>query len=421
MHEPTEAAVLAAPAAPFVAVKYRYRWVVLFAFMLIMGVQQLLWITFAPITTTAMQFYHQSEMSIGLLSLVFMVVYLVVSFPASWVIDTLGFRVAVGIGAALTGVFGMLRGVLGSDFGWVMACQIGIAVGQPFIINAVAKVAVRWFPLKERATASGLAWLMGYLGLVAGLVLTPVLAGSQDAIPRTLVYYGLASLVAAAFFLLVSRENPPTPQGTPEEEVRALVFDGLKQMLRSRDFLLFNAIFFIGLGVFNGVSTWIELILKPRGITSAQAGLIGGAMVACGVLGSAVIPMLSDRFRNRTKFILVALIGCIPGLLGLTFLSSFPLLLVSAGVLGFFMLSTAPIGFQYCAEVGHPAPEATSTGVLMSMGQFSGILFIFGMDLLKGPDGSMTLPLVALAGLMVVAVVISVFLKESKMLLASKK
>ena len=31
------------------------------------------------------------------------------------------------------------------------------------------------------------------------------------------------------------------------------------------------------------------------------------------------------------------------------------------------------------------------------------------------------LPLVALAGLMVVAVVISVFLKESKMLLASKK
>lgn len=411
----------AAAPAPFVALKHRYRWVVLFAFMLVMGVQQLLWITFAPVTKSAMALYGQSELSVGLLSMVFMIVYLVVSFPASWVIDTYGFRVAVGIGAALTGVFGLLRGLLGHDFGWVMACQIGIAVGQPFILNAVSKVAVRWFPLKERATASGLAWLMGYVGLVAGLALTPVLAPSPDRIPGTLVLYGVASLVAAAGFLAVAREHPPTPQGTPEEEVRALVFDGLKQMVRSRDFVLFNLIFFIGLGVFNGVSTWIELILVPRGITSAQAGLIGGAMVACGVAGSAVLPQLSDRFRNRTKFILVALVGCIPGLLGLTFLSSFPWLLVSAGVLGFFMLSTAPIGFQYCAEVGHPAPEATSTGVLMSMGQFSGILFIFGMDLLKGPDGSMTVPLVGLAVLMLVAVVLSLFLKESKMLLASKK
>jgi hypothetical protein len=96
-------------------------------------------------------------------------------------------------------------------------------------------------------------------------------------------------------------------------------------------------------------------------------------------------------------------------------------MLVSAGVLGFFMLSTAPIGFQYSAEVGYPAPEGTSTGVLMCMGQFSGILFIFGMDALKGADGSMTLPLIGLIVLMVIAVAIATLLKESRMLIGGKK
>ena len=85
---------------------YSYRWVVLLAFMSIIVVNQLLWITFAPITSTAVEYYRVSELSIGLLSLIFMIVYILVSFPASWVIDTYGVRVGVGIGAALTGIFG---------------------------------------------------------------------------------------------------------------------------------------------------------------------------------------------------------------------------------------------------------------------------------------------------------------------------
>lgn len=418
---PSSPSASAAPVAKIVA--YPYRWIVLGAFMLVMAVQQLTWISFAPITSRAMAFYGQSEISIGLLSMVFMIVYLVVSFPASWVIDTWGLRAGVGIGAVLTGVFALLRGLLATNFAWVMVAQIGIAVGQPFILNAVAKVASRWFPLKERATASGLAWLMGYLGLIAGFAVTPMLVPTEDGagIPSMLMIYGIVSAVACGLFLLFGREKPRTPQGSPEEEVRALVFDGLKSMVKQRDFVLFNLIFFIGLGVFNGVSTWIEQILKPRGISSEDAGLIGAAMVVMGVVGSAVIPMLSDRFRNRTKIILVALAGCVPGLLGFTLFHSVGWLIASAAVLGFFMLSTAPVGFQYCAEVGHPAPEGTSTGVLMSMGQFSGILFIYAMDWLKDPKtGSMTLPLIGLVVLMVVAVVISLFLKESKLLTQSR-
>jgi fucose permease len=92
---------------------YGYRWVVLLAFMFATAVNQLLWITFAAITGDAARYYGVSDLSIGILSMSFMIVYIFVSIPASWAIDTYGIRVAVGIGAALTGVFGLLRRDLG--------------------------------------------------------------------------------------------------------------------------------------------------------------------------------------------------------------------------------------------------------------------------------------------------------------------
>ena len=81
---------------------YPYRWVVLLAFMAVIFVNQVLWITFASITGPAAAFYGVSDLAIAALALSFMVVYIVVSIPASWVIDTYGLRVGVGIGAVLT-------------------------------------------------------------------------------------------------------------------------------------------------------------------------------------------------------------------------------------------------------------------------------------------------------------------------------
>ena len=75
---------------------YGYRWVILLAFMGVIAVNQLLWITFAAVTTQAVQFYAVSDLAIGLLSLSFMAVYILVSFPASWIIDTYGLRAGVG-------------------------------------------------------------------------------------------------------------------------------------------------------------------------------------------------------------------------------------------------------------------------------------------------------------------------------------
>ncbi len=142
---------------------YQYRWVMLLVFMLVIFMNQLSWISFAPITGPAAAFYNVSDLKIGLLSLVYMMVYIAVSVPASWIIDTYGIRFAVGIGAALTGVFGLMRGLVAQDYNLVLTAQIGLAVGQPFILNAMTTVAARWFPVGQRAIAAGMGSLAMYV------------------------------------------------------------------------------------------------------------------------------------------------------------------------------------------------------------------------------------------------------------------
>src|SRR5664280_1116942 len=399
---------------------YGLRWMMLTVYMVMVAVNQLLWITFAPITGEATKYYAVSDLRIGILSLCFMIVYIVVSIPASWVIDKFGIRIGVGIGAAFTGVFGLVRGFAGTDYNWLLIAQIGIAIGQPFILNAITKLAARWFPMEERATAAGLGTLAMYMGILLGMTLTPYLIIGSG-IGGMLYIYGIISILTSVVFIVLIKEGPPTAPCLPEQEERSLVYDGFKQTLRTKDFILLMIIFFIGLGVFNAVTTWIEDILRPRGFTATQAGITGGLMIVGGIIGALFIPILSDRYKKRTPFIIIALVGATLGLTGITFATTYWLLLTSGAVLGFFLLSSGPIGFQYGAEITFPASEGTSNGMLLLMGQVSGIAFIFGMDSLKSQaTGSMTRSLVILIGLMIVSILMSVRLKESVILSREK-
>ncbi len=395
---------------------YRFRWTILSIYMFLIAVNQMLWITFAPITTDATKYYGVSDLWIGILSMCFMIVFVVVSIPASWIIDKYGIRVGIGIGAAFTGIFGLLRGFVTTDFTLLMMAQVGIAIGQPFILNAITKFAARWFPIAERATAAGLGTLAMYVGILAGMIVTPhLIIGSG--IGGMLYIYGIIAMVSAVVFIVFAKEGPPTAPCRPDQEERSLVYDGYKNLFKVRDFNWLLFIFFIGLGVFNCVTTWIENILSPRGFSATQAGITGGLMIAGGIIGAIVIPILSDYYQKRTPFMIIALAGATICLAGITFATSYWLLLVSGAGLGFFLLSSGPIGFQYGAEITYPTSEGTSNGMLLLMGQISGIAFIFAMDIFKSPvTGSMTIPLLVLIGLMFLGIMMSTQLKESSLI-----
>lgn len=389
---------------------YKYRWVVLGVFMFINLTIQMLWITYAPITGPAASYYGVTDLQIGFLAMSFMIAFIPLSIPVSWVIDTYGFRLAVSIGAVLMGVFGLLRGFAGQNYTLVLWSTIGIAAAQPFLLNAWTTVPAKWFSIEERATAVGMVQLANLVGTALGMVLTPILIETIS-IPNVQLIYGGIAAFSAVLFVVLSREAPATPPGPAGSEARALMLDGLKHALRVKPFWYYLFVSFIGLGLFNGITTWVENIIRPRGLTPTDAGTLGALMLVGGVLGAVVIPPFSDKKHKRQPFILLGLLLAIPGLIGVTFATDRWLIFVSAFAMGFFLVSTNPVGMQYAAEITHPTPEGTSNGLIQLFGQAS-VVFVYIMEALKTPDGSFTPAMLLAIGLLVLSAVLVTKMKD---------
>jgi MFS family permease len=363
---------------------YPYRWVVIAVFAGINVVVQMQWLSFAPIAKAAQAVYGVSALQVDFFSIIYLAVFVIICIPASFVVDTFGIRVGISIGAALAGVFGLMKGIFAADYTMVCIAQTGLALSQPFIINSTTKVAVQWFPITERATAGGIGLLAQFLGMIVAMIVTPHLisidAEGGYSISEMLMTYGIITAGAAVILLVFLKEKPPTPPCLEGQDERFKVFEGLRHMLKNRDMLLLIMVFFLGLGMFNAITTCIDQICKLRDLNFEQSGLVGGMMLISGVLGSIAFPMISDKLRKRKAVFLFTGICSIPGLIGLTVASHYWGMLISAFGMGFFFLGGAPVLFQFSAEINAPAPESTSQGLLMLAGQIGGILFVIGMN-----------------------------------------
>lgn len=170
---------------------------------------------------------------------------------------------------------------------------------------------------------------------------------------------------------------------------------------------------FVGLGLFNGITTWVEPIIRLRDFTPDDAGTLGALMLGGRLIGAVVMPVFSDKTHKRQPFILLGFTLAIPGLLGVTFANSAWLLYLSAFWMGFFLVSANPICMQYAAEITHPIPEGTSNGLIQLFGQAS-VIFVTVMDRLKTPEGSFTTSLLIMTGLLVLSSILILFMKDSK-------
>ncbi len=142
----------------------------------------------------------ESFLNIDFLAMVYMVAFLVMSFPASYIIDTYGTRTGLAIGAVMLGAFSIMKAIFAHSFTGVVIAQTGLAIAQPFLLNAVTAVTARWFPLSQRGMAAGLLALAQYIGIIIAMLVTPMLVGSDPNLPgygtgfeKMLWIFGLSS------------------------------------------------------------------------------------------------------------------------------------------------------------------------------------------------------------------------------------
>lgn len=391
-----------------------YRWVILIATIPIIISTEMMWLTFSPVASIVAEHYGVSGFAVDMLATSYMLMFIVFCFPASYVIDRFGFRKALVAGALLTGIFGFTRAAFAGSFAAVTVSQFLVAAGQPFLLNITTKAAANWFPFEERATAAGLLTMAQYAGFAIPMVISPILIETMG-VQKMLFVFAVIGVISMLAVLILIREAPPVPPPGPAYEREDFSRRAIGGLLRNREYVLALAAAFIAIGVFNTILTLIETILTGRGITSAQAGIIGAVFVVAGVIGAIILPIISDRAGVRIRFLMGAVVLLVPLYLGLTFLGSFPLLVAIAGIAGFSIMGVAPILFEHGTEVGYPAQEGTSMGMILLSGQISGALFVLLFEAISGAAGSVTAPMLGIVILTALEIPIVARMKESKM------
>ncbi|MEE0773261.1 MAG: MFS transporter [Anaerovoracaceae bacterium] len=392
-----------------------YRWVVLLATVPVVVATEMMWLTFSPIASIMEQEYGVSNFAVNMLATSYMIMFIICCIPASYVIDRYGFRASLIIGGLLTGIFGFTRAAFADSFTMIAISQFMLAAGQPFLLNVTTKVAANWFPFKERATADGILTMAQYLGFAIPMVLSPALAESMG-IEAMLKVFAVVGIVAAVIVILFTRERPKVAPPGPAAEKEDFSLSAIAVLFRNKAYVLALAAAFISIGIFNTILTLIESILMPRGITSAEAGIIGAAFVVAGVIGAVVLPSISDKVGRRIPFLMAAVALLVPLYLLFTFMRSCILLVIVAAVSGFSIMGVAPILFQHGSEVAYPAQEGTSLGLILLMGQISGTLFVLLFEGLTGAFGSIVVPMVLIVVLNAVQLPLIAKMKESKSL-----
>lgn len=391
---------------------FKSRWLNLALLIPIIVASEIFWLSFAPIESIAKEFYNTSSFNISLFSLSYMVMYILFTMPASFVIEKYGYKRSVVIGVILTVVFGATRYIFAGNFLIVLVSQFLLAAGQPFLVNISTKVPANWFPVGERSTASGLLVMAQYLGFIVAMILSTVLIEPLG-LQNLLGVYALFALLAAVPALF-AKEKPPVAPG-PEAPKESMELKSMLGLFGNRRFLPVLTVSFISMGLFNTLMTKVDQIFSPKG---ADAGLVGAIFVISGVIGAVVLPMISDKKRKRVPFFIagVSLIALL--IAGITFLAGAPVLVAISVVLGFTVMGVAPILFQHGAEEAYPVQEGASFGLIMMMGQISGILFVVLFEVIQGVAAPIW-PLLFLLILALLQIPMAAAMKESKMITAT--
>jgi MFS family permease len=392
---------------------YSYRWTVLLLFMFANITMQILWISYAAVTKEAMDYYAVEEFLILLLSMIFMVVYIPVTFLSSWLVEKIDFRWGAGIGALLGGIFGFLRFIAGKDYSLLLIFVIIIEIGQPFLLNSITKLSANWFPESERTTATGLCLISQFLGILLGELITPFLVIGDHDLTLMLLIYGIVSLASGLLFIIFAKSRPPTPPSLTVSKEKIFIWAGIKRLFTNKFFLILIILFFVGLGAFNMIATYIQLIAAPRGYES-EAGILGGVMLLGGIVGAIVMSTISDKIKKRKLLLIISIFITVVSLSILSFTEDLLMLELFCFLFGFGILSAGPVALEYAAEITRPVPEVSSNGMLMMIGQIGGILFIFGFQDFTLSNGDYFPALLILAILTFVIFILAFFLKEAK-------
>ena len=435
---------------------YSSRWWVLLAFSLNNGANALLWICFASIVDATSALFAVSPAYVNGLSLAFLLLFLPGTVLTSFLVERYGLRTTLIAGSALDCAGAWLRygGALvapasrPAGFALLALGQCVAALAQPCFTNLPARLSADWFPASQRDVATVVASLSNALGVAAGSVLpTLAVAAAGDLAPFLLWQAVACTVFLAGTAAAVRSDRPATPpsaaaaarlragsaeaplllpaQGGEEEGLGAAkpppastgssvtlattladMWASYWGLLQQRNFIYLMVGFGCGLGTFNALLTLLSQAMAPCGYSNDFGGEAGGLLLVAGLVSAAGVGTLLERTRAYVTTLRVGI--AVAGLSSVFFLSSLrphsdATLLASCGVMGACLIPLLPISLENAAECTYPVSEEVSSGLLLIVGNYIGLLLILVLQaLIPAPSPSTcSTPVTPFAGVFV--------------------
>ncbi|OKK18322.1 MFS transporter [Streptomyces sp. CB00455] len=168
--------------------------------------------------------FHVGASALATFSLLQLLVYAGMQIPVGLMVDRLGTKKVLTLGAVLFTV-GQIGFALSPSYGMALAARALLGCGDAMTFISVLRLGTRWFPARRGPLVAQLAGLVGMAGnLVSTLVLAPVLhgVGWVPAFAGSAVA-GLVVLVPLVLFL---RDHPEGYEPRPEPAAAATAADG---------------------------------------------------------------------------------------------------------------------------------------------------------------------------------------------------
>nr|XP_004571196.2 solute carrier family 49 member A3 isoform X1 [Maylandia zebra] len=368
---------------------YKRRWFVLLVLCLLNCSNATIWLTFAPVANQSAQYLKVTLDEINWLSLVYMVVAIPLSFATTWMLDTLGLRITLILGAWLNMLGAVLRflGTLPGEsfkiqYPIVMLGQTLGALAQPLIVFAPTKLAALWFPDHQRATANMIASMANPLGILLANIISPVMAETSAQIPKLLLAYAIPTCIICVLATVGIRSSaPPTPPSASAETSNSEPFvQGIKLLLTNRAYLVLLLCFGSGIAVFTCFSTLLDQILCVKGYTNDFAGLCGALFIVFGIIGAGILGLYVDKTKKFMEATKINMSFCAVACIAFSVVSLMPQQKVAVATVcsffGFFGFSIYPVAMELSVECSYPVGEATSAGLVFVSGQVQSIVYI---------------------------------------------
>ena len=289
-----------------------------------------------PLAPFLKQAFDLSNAQIGGLTIATAVTYAPTLLLAGWLVDRIGVRRALVIGALVTGVF-VGAVALAPSYG-VMLLLLGLSgLGCGFIYPSAVKAVMVWFPPQERATAIGVNQAAVNVSGMLGAALMPALAlsvgwqaGYLVAAAMAFAVCGLAAAVyrdpaggIAAWAVAPAGSGAAAPyvageieQGLPyvtgdQLSDRAAMRPGFLAVVRSRDILLLGlAALFLCMVEFAALAHLVLFLHFDWAYSVVAAAGLLALCQAAGAFGKPLSGLVSDRLLGRRrKAPLLALAG----------------------------------------------------------------------------------------------------------------